>query len=264
MELGLLCVCWWGVTKEAQFSLPWILFFLGLRALNPNAITHRLCEAHFYPIFSQALNRKLAEMAVQPPVRAYFLVPISDLASREQWSRDFLPDSVTQDQSKSFPSLQKVFPVSHREFQNGGRAVMTVCLPVFRVLNGSIFLPYPTPTPTWFISWVCSYISRSRAGASDLMESMPGSPHTFCRIWDSWPLGGVPWKGVSVFCHWEERNHCEAIREWIVVETMLWVQWIPSLHPLSRNLGKLRSWLIVQLGCSQMTGFWLTGWGHKC
>lgn len=44
-----------------------------------------------------ALNRKLAEMAVQAPVRAYFPVPFLDMVSKEQWPRDFLPDSLIQD-----------------------------------------------------------------------------------------------------------------------------------------------------------------------
>ena len=58
------CVCGLGGDLGASILIP-MNFTVAFGALNADAITHRLHQGHFHPIF-KVVNRTLAEMAVQP------------------------------------------------------------------------------------------------------------------------------------------------------------------------------------------------------
>lgn len=62
-------------------------FTVAFGVLNANAITHRLHQGHFHPIF-KVLNRTLTEMAVQAPRGTPLSVPILGTVSGDPWLRD--------------------------------------------------------------------------------------------------------------------------------------------------------------------------------
>lgn len=231
-------------------------FTFSLGAQNTNAITHRFHEdfSHFEP-----LKHEVVQDGCAAPSEGI-------LPSTHFWHGN----QVTMAKGMCDPTLIREFSYFNTRrssrclawgFQNHCKAVTPKCLPLFPILNASIFLHLLYPISLWFISPGCVFLVQR---GSDAMGSMLETPDF--QLEGDWRPSRDPPLGRGQCVLWMRRTMelLEVVRGWIVAEITLWVF---KFHLI---ILFLRTWDITCPGfsCSGLgPGNWvsrrLTGWGHQ-